>query len=244
MRRSLIVIGIGLVLGVSGGIGVATTSSPSTAPPAASVPRVVPDSGQDLEASIAALQDTLRRVPADHVSWANLAVAYVEQAHRRVGMHRAVVHREDVGAGEREHRVDAVRGGHRHGVGAAVGLDGLAGLDGLVRGLAGRARGVGHGRNLPSRSPGRARWWRVYAVPVPSLTELARAHTELTDEDVRLALEAAAAVGDDRIQERTQGQVTQESWTHGSAEQRVRWFKRGLESGRVADCDTFRTAQL
>ena len=80
MRRSLIVIGIGLVLGVSGGIGVATTSSPSSAPPAASVPRVVPDSGQDLEASIAALQDTLRRVPADHVSWANLAVAYVEQA--------------------------------------------------------------------------------------------------------------------------------------------------------------------
>jgi tetratricopeptide (TPR) repeat protein len=80
VRRSLIVVGIGLVLGVSGGIGVATTSSPSTTPPAASVPRVVPDSGQDLEASIAALQDTLRRVPADYVSWANLAVAYVEQA--------------------------------------------------------------------------------------------------------------------------------------------------------------------
>ncbi|PKH42239.1 Tetratricopeptide repeat-containing protein [Nocardioides alpinus] len=80
MRKSLIVIGVGLVLAVSGGIGVATTSSPSTSTPAAAVPRVVPDSGQDLEASIAALQDTLRRVPADHVSWANLAVAYVEQA--------------------------------------------------------------------------------------------------------------------------------------------------------------------
>ena len=80
MRRSLTVIGIGLVLGVSGGIGVATTSDPTSAPVAASVARVVPDSGQDLDASIASLQDTLRRVPDDYVSWANLAVAYVEQA--------------------------------------------------------------------------------------------------------------------------------------------------------------------
>ncbi len=80
MRKSLIVIGVGLVLAVSGGIGVATTSGSSTPRPAAAVPRVVPDSGQDLAASIAALQDTLGRVPQDHVSWANLAVAYVEQA--------------------------------------------------------------------------------------------------------------------------------------------------------------------
>lgn len=80
MRRTLVVIGIGVALAVSGGIGVATTSedpAPRTTP---SVARVVPDSGQDLTASIAALQDTLRRVPDDHVSWANLAVAYVEQA--------------------------------------------------------------------------------------------------------------------------------------------------------------------
>lgn len=80
MRKSLIVIGVGLVLAVSGGIGVATTTSPTPPTPAAAVPRVVPDSGQDLDASIAALQNTLRRLPADHVSWANLAVAYVEQA--------------------------------------------------------------------------------------------------------------------------------------------------------------------
>ena len=80
MRRTVIVIGIGLVLAVSGGIGVATTSDPATTTPVGSVGRIVPDTGQDLEATIAALQDTLRRVPGDHVSWANLAVAYVEQA--------------------------------------------------------------------------------------------------------------------------------------------------------------------
>ena len=81
MRRTLTVIGVGLALAVSGGIGVATTSS-DQAPrsPAGSVSAVVPNSGQDLEASIAALQDTLRRVPDDYVSWATLAVAYVEQA--------------------------------------------------------------------------------------------------------------------------------------------------------------------
>src|SRR5688572_230714 len=80
MRRSLTVLGIGLVLGVSGGIGVATTSEPPAASTNPSVARVVPDSGQDLTATITALQDTLRRLPEDHVSWANLSLAYVEQA--------------------------------------------------------------------------------------------------------------------------------------------------------------------
>ncbi len=80
MRKSLIVVGVGLVLAVSGGIGFATSTTPSSTTPAAAVPRVVPNSGQDLDASILALQNTLRRLPQDHVSWANLAVAYVEQA--------------------------------------------------------------------------------------------------------------------------------------------------------------------
>ena len=80
MRKSLIVVGVGLVLAVSGGIGFATSSDPSSPTPAAAVPRVVPNAGQDLEASILALQNTLRRLPQDHASWANLAVAYVEQA--------------------------------------------------------------------------------------------------------------------------------------------------------------------
>ena len=80
MRRTAIAIGVGLVLAVSGGIGIATTSGEPTERPGPAVARVVPDSGQDLGATIISLQDTLRRVPKDHVSWANLAVAYVEQA--------------------------------------------------------------------------------------------------------------------------------------------------------------------
>jgi hypothetical protein len=62
--------------------------------------------------------------------------------------------------------------------------------------------------------------------------------------DVESALAAATAIGDDALQRQTQGRVVPDSFTHGSSAQRVRWFKTGLESGNVADCDTFRTRQL
>jgi predicted metalloprotease len=57
--------------------------------------------------------------------------------------------------------------------------------------------------------------------------------------DVESGLAAAAAVGDDRIQRQAGGRVTPERWTHGSSEQRVAWFRKGLSTGRVDACDTF-----
>lgn len=62
--------------------------------------------------------------------------------------------------------------------------------------------------------------------------------------DVEEALGAASAIGDDTIQRKTQGRVVPEAFTHGSAEQRVRWFKRGLNSGDIKQCDTFNASQL
>lgn len=57
--------------------------------------------------------------------------------------------------------------------------------------------------------------------------------------DVEEGLQAAAAIGDDRLQQQTQGSIVPESFTHGSSAQRVQWFRRGLETGDVAACDTF-----
>jgi hypothetical protein len=62
--------------------------------------------------------------------------------------------------------------------------------------------------------------------------------------DIEEGLNAASAIGDDRIQKKTQGRVVPDAFTHGSAAQRVRWFKLGLESGSLQACDTFKTDRL
>src|SRR4029434_10266072 len=64
----------------------------------------------------------------------------------------------------------------------------------------------------------------------------------LEEGDVEEGLNAAAAIGDDRIQRQTQGTVVPESVTHGSAQQRVGWCRRGLEQGDPDQCDTFASA--
>jgi hypothetical protein len=57
--------------------------------------------------------------------------------------------------------------------------------------------------------------------------------------DLEEGLNAAAAIGDDRIQEQATGRIDRDTWTHGSSDQRVKWFRRGFDSGDVNRCDTF-----
>jgi tetratricopeptide (TPR) repeat protein len=79
MRRYILVLVVSVALAVSGGIGIATTSDPGPTRSAAPDVRINPGDGRDLTAVIASLEETLERLPGDYVTWANLALAYVEQ---------------------------------------------------------------------------------------------------------------------------------------------------------------------
>jgi hypothetical protein len=70
----------------------------------------------------------------------------------------------------------------------------------------------------------------------------ARQRNLLDPGDVEAGLAAAAAIGDDRLQQQSRGRVSPESFTHGSSAQRVRWFRTGLDSGDMNPCNTFETA--
>ena len=71
-----------------------------------------------------------------------------------------------------------------------------------------------------------------------------RARQILEAGDIEEGLNAAAAIGDDRLQRQSMGRVVPESFTHGSSAQRVRWFKRGIDSGEPGQCDTFAALKL
>ncbi len=85
--------------------------------------------------------------------------------------------------------------------------------------------------------------WTKYATTTDDRTGL-RFLSGLTQQDVNRALDAAAAVGDDRIQRRSSGHVDPETWTHGSAAERMRWFTTGRRAGTLRACDTFSAAKL
>jgi predicted metalloprotease len=69
-----------------------------------------------------------------------------------------------------------------------------------------------------------------------------RARQIIEEGDIAEALNAASMIGDDRLQQQSRGYVTPDSFTHGSSEQRMRWFKKGLQSGRFDSCDSFAVA--
>jgi hypothetical protein len=71
-----------------------------------------------------------------------------------------------------------------------------------------------------------------------------RARQILEQGDIEEALNAASSIGDDRMQRQARGHVTPDSFTHGSSAQRVRWFKRGIETGNVGQCNTFQADRL
>ena len=113
----------------------------------------------------------------------------------------------------------------------------------LARAQDGRTGPISGGVRIELMADCLAGVWANHA----STTEDADGNTllkPLTDDDIRSALSAAAAVGDDHIQQSSGGGVNPDTWTHGSSESRQRWFLTGYKSGTANQCDTFSTDQL
>jgi uncharacterized protein len=85
--------------------------------------------------------------------------------------------------------------------------------------------------------------WAHHATRTPAAGSDAPIIAEITEADLAAAIDAAETVGDDHIQGRS-GAVTPETWTHGSSDQRARWFEVGRAAGDLEDCDTFAAADL
>ncbi len=115
-------------------------------------------------------------------------------------------------------------------------------LTGVMRQVQGSGQGTGPksaGVRLELQADCYAGAWFKHATEDPDSPI-----SEVSKDDLNRAADAASAVGDDRIQEKTQGQVNPESWTHGSAEQRQKWLSRGFTTGDPNACDTFAAGAL
>lgn len=86
--------------------------------------------------------------------------------------------------------------------------------------------------------------WAHHATRTPAAGTDEPIITAITQEDVALAMDTAGRIGDDGIQTRTQGNVTPETFSHGTSDQRTRWFTRGLEPGQLEACDTWNADRL
>lgn len=86
--------------------------------------------------------------------------------------------------------------------------------------------------------------WANYAASIPAEKTGIPFLAPLTDTDIQDALSAASSVGDDRIQQASTGSVNPEGWTHGSSEQRQKWFSTGYQTGQISACDTFSARDL
>ena len=123
-----------------------------------------------------------------------------------------------------------------HGVGHHV--QNLLGITGRVDAMRGRVSEVQHNAasvRVEMQADCFASVWANHAN---------QARQVLEQGDIEQALNAAAQIGDDTLQRKSRGTIQPESFTHGSSEQRVRWFKRGIQTGSMQQCNTFDARQL